>query len=128
MAALLLSRYCQFAMAGGDGAEPGSGEKMAARLLLAAAEFQQQPLVQRFAATLAESGDAVTALLQETLSGTLAMDDLDAISARLQATGSPRVDAQTLSAIGRHIRRRPFGRHSPSVTPDRIVEGHCGGA
>ncbi len=100
MAALLLSRYCQFAMAGGDGAEPGCGEKMAARLLLAAAEFQQQPLVQRFAATLAATGDAVTALLQQTLSGTLAMDDLDAISARLQATGSPRVDAQTLSAIG----------------------------
>jgi pyruvate-ferredoxin/flavodoxin oxidoreductase len=97
MAALLLSRYCQFAVAGGDGAEPGSGEKVAVRLLLAAAEFQQQPLVQRFAASLTEAGDAITALLQETVSGTLAMDDLDAISDQLQATSSPRVDARTLS-------------------------------
>ena len=98
MAALLLSRYCQFAVAGGDGAEPGSGEKMAVRLLLAATEFQQQPLVQQFAASLKESGDAITALLHETLSGTLEMDDLDAISEQLRSTGSPRVDARTLSA------------------------------
>ena len=41
---------------------------------------------------------AITALLQETVSGTLAMDDLDAISDQLQATSSPRVDARTLSA------------------------------
>ncbi|HSG94719.1 MAG TPA: 4Fe-4S binding protein, partial [Afifellaceae bacterium] len=32
MAAILLSRYCQFALAGGDPAEAGSGEKMAVRL------------------------------------------------------------------------------------------------
>lgn len=98
MAALLLSRYCQFAVAGGDGAEPGSGEKMAVRLLLAATEFQQQPLVQRFAASLAETGDAITSLLHETLSGTLAIDDLDTISAQLKDADSPRVDATTLSA------------------------------
>jgi pyruvate-ferredoxin/flavodoxin oxidoreductase len=100
MAALLLSRYCQFAVAGGDGAEPGSGEKMAVRSLLAAAEFQQQPLVQRFASALAETGDAISTLLHETLSGTLAVEDLDAIAARLRTTSSPRVDAKTLSAAG----------------------------
>lgn len=98
MAALLLSRYCQFAMAGGDGAEPGSGEKMAVRLLLAATEFQQQPLVQNFASVLLETGEAITSLLHETLSGTLEMDDLDAITARLKATSSRRIDAKTLSA------------------------------
>ncbi|MBT8088059.1 MAG: 4Fe-4S binding protein [Gammaproteobacteria bacterium] len=98
LAALLLSRYCQFAVAGGDGAEPGSGEKTAVRLLLAATEFQQQPLVQRFAASLEETGDAISSLLHETLSGTLKMDDLDAISDQLKATSSPRVDARTLSA------------------------------
>jgi len=107
MAALLLSRYCQFAVAGGDGAEPGSGEKIAVRLLLAATEFQQQPLVQRFAATLAETGEAIGSLLHETLSGTLAIDDLDAVAARLKAVGTPRVDAKTLSAATDTSREHP---------------------
>ena len=44
-----------------------------------------------------ETGAAIGSLLHETLSGTLAMDDLDAISARLKAAGTPRVDAKTLS-------------------------------
>jgi pyruvate-ferredoxin/flavodoxin oxidoreductase len=97
MAAILLSRYCQFALAGGDPAEAGSGEKMAVRLVLAAAEFHQQPLVQRFAKTLFEAGEAVSSLLRETLSGTLAVEDLDAVTEKLKRTTSPRVDLKTLA-------------------------------
>jgi len=137
MAALLLSRYCQFAVAGGDGAEPGSGEKMAVRLLLAATEFQQQPLVQRFAATLAETGEAIGALLHETLSGTLAIDDLDAIQARLKAAGSPRVDAKTLSAAAgtarddhsidaRHLLRLIELSKDVAAARERLVHGRHG--
>jgi pyruvate-ferredoxin/flavodoxin oxidoreductase len=137
MAALLLSRYCQFALAGGDGAEPGSGEKIAVRLLLAAAEFQQQPLAQRFAAALAETGDAITSLLHETLSGTLAIDDLDEISARLKAADSPRVDAKTLSAAAgtsredhsidtRHLLRLIELSKDVSAAHERLVRGEHG--
>jgi pyruvate-ferredoxin/flavodoxin oxidoreductase len=137
MAALLLSRYCQFAVAGGDGAEPGSGEKIAVRLLLAAAEFQRQPLVQRFAATLAETGDAIKSLLHDTLSGTLAIDDLDAISARLKATSSPRVDAKTLSAAAgtsrddhsidtRHLLRLIELSKDVTAAHERLVQGEHG--
>ncbi len=137
MAALLLSRYCQFAVAGGDGAEPGSGEKTAVRLLLAAAEFQQQPLVQGFAAALAETGDAITSLLHETLSGTVAIDDLDAISARLKATSSPRVDAKTLSAAAggspdshsidtRHLLRLIELSKDLTAAHERLVRGKHG--
>jgi pyruvate-ferredoxin/flavodoxin oxidoreductase len=97
MAAILLSRYCQFALAGGDAAEAGSGEKMAVRLILAATEFHQQPLVQRFAKTLAETGESVTSLVTDTLSGTLAVEDLDAVTEQLKRTTSPRVDLQTLA-------------------------------
>jgi pyruvate-ferredoxin/flavodoxin oxidoreductase len=96
-AAILLSRYCQFALAGGDSAEPGSGEKLAVRLLLSTTEFYQQPLVQRFSKTLLDAGDALTALIKETLSSTLAVDDLDAVTEQLQRTTSPRVDLQTLA-------------------------------
>jgi pyruvate-ferredoxin/flavodoxin oxidoreductase len=97
MAAILLSRYCQFALAGGDPAEAGSGEKIAVRLALSATEFHQQPLVQRFAKTLAEAGESVSALVNETLSGTLAVEDLDAITEQLKSTTSPRIDLQTLA-------------------------------
>ena len=95
--ALLLSRYCQFALAGGDPAEAGSGEKMATRLLLSATEFHQQPLVQRFAQALSEARDAVSSLVTETLSGTLPVEDMDAITEQLQRTTTPRVDLKTLA-------------------------------
>jgi len=97
MAAILLSRYCQFALAGGDPAEAGSGEKMAVRLALSATEYYQQPIVQRFAKTLGEAGESVSSLINETLSGTLAVEDLDAITEKLKSTTSPRVDLQTLA-------------------------------
>ncbi|MGI9247731.1 MAG: 4Fe-4S binding protein, partial [Woeseiaceae bacterium] len=97
MASILLSRYCQFALAGGDSAEAGSGEKMAVKLALSATEFHQQPVVQRFAKTLGESGDSVSALINETLSGTLAVEDLDAVTEKLKRTSSPRIDLKDLA-------------------------------
>ncbi len=101
MASLLLSRYCQFALAGGDPAEAGSGEKMAVRLLLAATEYHQQPLVQGFAKELHDAGEALANLTRELLSGTV--DDLDAISEKLKRTTSPRVDLQTLAEGGQSV-------------------------
>jgi len=97
MASILLSRFCQFALAGGDPAEAGSGEKMAVRLALSATEFHQQPLMQRFAETLHEAGEAVAALISDTLSGTLAVEDLDAVTEKLQQTTSPRIDLKDLA-------------------------------
>jgi len=97
MAAILLSRYCQFSLAGGDPAEAGSGEKMAVKLALSATEFHQQPLVQRFAESLAETGESVSALINETLSSTLAVEDLDAVTEKLKLTTSPRVDLKDLA-------------------------------
>ncbi len=97
MAAILLSRYCQFALSGGDPAEAGSGEKMAVRLTLSTTEFHQQPLLQRFAKTLFEAGEAVSSLISDTLSGTLAVEDLDAVTEKLKRTTSPRVDLKTLA-------------------------------
>ncbi len=97
MAAILLSRYCQFALAGGDPAEAGSGEKMAARLALSATEFHQQPIAQRFASSLAEAGDSISGLIEKTLSSTFTMDDLDAISEQLKRASSPRVDLEELA-------------------------------
>ena len=97
MSSILLSRYCQFAMSGGDQAEAGSGEKIAVRLALAATEFHQQPLVQNFAATLAHAGESLAKLIEETLSHTLAVEDLEAVSERLRSASSPRLDLHELA-------------------------------
>ena len=97
MSAILLSRYCQFAMSGGDPAEAGSGEKIAVKLALAATEFHQQPLVQNFAATLADAGESLAKLIEQTLSHTLAVEDLEAVSERLRTTSSPRLDLRELA-------------------------------
>jgi pyruvate-ferredoxin/flavodoxin oxidoreductase len=97
MAAILLSRYCQFALSGGDHAEAGSGEKIAARLALSATEFHQQPIAQRFAESLAEAGNSISELIEKTLSSTLTIDDLDAITDKLKHTASPRVDIEELA-------------------------------
>jgi pyruvate-ferredoxin/flavodoxin oxidoreductase len=96
-AAMMLSRYCQFAIAGGDAAEAGSGEKIAVRLALAATEYHQQPIAQRFANKLEEAGTDVATLVRNTLSGTLPVEDLDAVSEQLEAVASPRVDLATLA-------------------------------
>ena len=97
MSSILLSRYCQFVMSGGDPAEAGSGEKIAVKLALAATEFRQQPLVQNFSATLADAGESVANLVEETLSHTLAVEDLETVSERLRTTSSPRVDLRELA-------------------------------
>ncbi len=97
MSSILLSRYCQFAMTGGDPAEAGSGEKIAVKLALAATEFHQQPLVQNFAKSLADADDALKRLIEETLSHTLAVEDLEAVSEQLRTTSSPRVDLRELA-------------------------------
>jgi pyruvate-ferredoxin/flavodoxin oxidoreductase len=97
MASMLLSRYCQFALAGGDSAEAGSGEKVATRLALSATEFYQQPLAQRFAKTLHETGEEVAALISEKLSGTLAVEDLDAVTEKLKKSSSRRIELKDLA-------------------------------
>jgi len=137
MAAILLSRYCQFALAGGDHAEAGSGEKMAVKLALSATEFHQQPLVQRFAKTLFEAGESVSALINETLSSTFAVEDLDAVTEKLKRTTSPRIDLKDLAegvgdASGDHsidtdyLLRLVELSNRISAAHHRLVEGEHG--
>lgn len=97
LAALNLSRYCAHTMAGGDSAEPGSGEKIALRMVLAATEFHQQPLLNRFAHDVGETLAAVVERIQGTLASVLPGDDLEALDKVLDRVGSPRMDLGTLA-------------------------------
>ncbi|MDP6674969.1 MAG: 4Fe-4S binding protein, partial [Gammaproteobacteria bacterium] len=97
LAAVLLSRYCQFAVAGGDRAEAGSGEKIAVRLALALTEYQRQPAVQSFARELEETSEEINALIKETLAGVLPVEDLDTVTQALSRIVTPQVDLKTLA-------------------------------
>ncbi len=97
MAALLLSRHCALAVAGGDAAEAGSGEKIALRLALAGTEYQQQPLLHRFTTELGEVREKIQELIRDTLAGAIPTDDLDALAARLRSSGGEQVDLARLS-------------------------------
>ncbi len=89
LAAALLSRRSAQSMAGGDGAEPGSGERLALRLALAAVETRQRPLVDRFIADVRATREKITKLIRQILAAALPADDLDAL-----ARGLDRVDTR----------------------------------
>ncbi|MCK5877225.1 MAG: 4Fe-4S binding protein, partial [Candidatus Marithrix sp.] len=81
--AILLSRHCQLAIAGGDNAEDGSGEKLAVRLAIAIMEFQRQPLVANFIKDIVELDIKITTEIKNTLANVLPSDDLEALEALL---------------------------------------------
>ena len=44
-----------------------------------------------------QEGESVSSLINETLSGTLAVEDLDAVTEKLRKTTSPRIDLQDIA-------------------------------
>jgi len=84
MAALMLSRHCAFALSGGDSAEAGSGEKIAVRHVLAATEYQQQPLLHRFIQELGSAQTALAEKIRDTLAEALPTEDLDQLAGNLK--------------------------------------------
>jgi len=83
-AAALLSRSAAATLSGGDGAEPGSGARLALRLALAAAHAKQQPLFAGFLKEAQELHERITTLIREQLANALPADDLDALSRSLE--------------------------------------------
>ncbi len=98
MAAVLMSRHCQLALAGGDGAEAGSGEKIAVRLALGSTEYQQQPLVHRLVEDLQEAKQKINDLIRDTLAEALPTEDLEAMAAGLNDAKTRQIDLSILTA------------------------------
>ena len=92
LAAELLARNPALAMTGGDGAEPGSGAKLALRLALATVESRQVPLFEAFKQQVDSTREKVTGLIRDILSGALPSDDLDALSRGLDSVASRQAD------------------------------------
>jgi len=97
MAAVMLSRYCLLALSGGDGAEAGSGEKIALRMALAATEYQQQPVQQLFIKDIEALREEVSRLIRETITDVLPTDDLDGLLQSLDQVQSPQLDLAALA-------------------------------
>lgn len=80
VAASLLARRGRGTLAGGDGAEPGSGERLALLLAMDAAEARQQPPIQGFVKDVSATRKQLGELIRDTLAGALPADDLDALA------------------------------------------------
>lgn len=103
MAAVMLSRHCAFALAGGDGAEAGSGEKIAMRQVLAACEYQQQPLLHRFTLELAEAREAIGKTIRDTLAEALPSEDLARLSQGLKQVHTREASLNTFIQNGDNL-------------------------
>ena len=117
--ALLLSRHCLLTMAGGDGAEAGSGAKVALRLSLAAAEGYLQKQLQEHANQVRDQRDQVEAGIRDNLSAALPSGDLDAL-----ARGLEQVDdsvAPTLSDLVAEVSKVSEAKHVNAVGLQRLV-------
>ncbi len=92
MAAALMSPNSRLSLSGGDGAEPGSGERLALRMALAAAELRQRPLVAEFLERLDTTREKISELIRKILADTLPADDLDALASGLQKVDTGQTD------------------------------------
>jgi pyruvate-ferredoxin/flavodoxin oxidoreductase len=97
LGALLLSRHCLHAMAGGDGAEAGSGAKAALARVLAVAEYHRQPRLQKHLQEIETLRGKLSERIREVLAEALPTGDLDALAEGLDLLGRGDVDLGTLS-------------------------------
>ena len=97
LGAAMLARTCSMALAPADDGEPGSGERLALRLTLAAIEAEVQPGVQRFVEEIRTLRERLAQRVHETMASALPDADLDALAAGLHAMGRDDVELGELS-------------------------------
>ncbi len=96
VSAMLLSRACLLGLAGGDSAEAGSGEKVAVRLVLAAAEYELQPELQRHLDVVDGLRTRLAEAIQSQLIRSLPTGDPSAIAVGLAGLQRPEIDLAEL--------------------------------
>jgi pyruvate-ferredoxin/flavodoxin oxidoreductase len=96
VAAMLLSRACLLGLAGGDSAEAGSGEKVAVRLLMAAAEYELQPHLQRHLDLVEGLRGRLTEAITKQLVHALPVGDPAAVALGLAGVRRPEMDLAEL--------------------------------
>lgn len=117
-APIMLSRRCQQSLAGGDGAEAGSGEKIAVRWALAVAEFYRRPHMDGLSAELDRQHIACTELIRKILADALPTGDLDALAEGLTLMRSGQVQ---LGALTEHLDNATVGVGVDAIRLRRLV-------
>ncbi len=92
----LLRHGARPAMIGGDGADPGSGSRLALRLALAAAADGETTRREERIGVLAEMQERFSNEIRHSLLDAVPTDDLDAISKGLRVLGGPDVEVAAL--------------------------------
>ncbi|MCB2262201.1 MAG: 4Fe-4S binding protein [Candidatus Thiosymbion ectosymbiont of Robbea hypermnestra] len=90
--AALLARRAAQALAGGDGAESGSGERLALRLILGLAAAHQGRRHVQFTQEVKQTHQEITALIRSLLADALPADDLDALARSLETVSTRHAD------------------------------------
>jgi pyruvate-ferredoxin/flavodoxin oxidoreductase len=84
--AILMSRHCLYAVAGGDGAEPGSGERLATRQITAVVEYEMQRRLVDQIRALEEMDGRLREAVQATVTAAVPLQDLGQLDEALGAT------------------------------------------
>jgi pyruvate-ferredoxin/flavodoxin oxidoreductase len=84
LAAVLLSRHCMLSVTGGDGAEPGSGERIATRQVAAVVEYRMQRRVLSHVEDLAALEARLRKAIRTGLSEAVAVENLDQLDDALR--------------------------------------------
>lgn len=95
--ATMLSRYASMAMAGGDSAESGSGEKIAVRQVLGITEYYQQPIVHNLLGDMEQTHQNLLSGIREKLAVASHADDLRALAEGLEGISSRQIDLNALA-------------------------------
>ena len=96
--ALMLSRCCSQVLFGGDGAEPGSGDRIAARQLSAVAEYQSQRWMVEHIQELDQVGQELKDKQKSFFMDSLPVDDLDALDKALEKIPGTRAETAKILA------------------------------
>ncbi|MBI2566616.1 MAG: hypothetical protein HYV63_06250 [Candidatus Schekmanbacteria bacterium] len=90
MAGILLSRHCQLALPSGDGAEAGSGARLALRHVIAVTEYRLQQRRRFQSAELLESSAQLRKKLRELMIQALPAEDIAALDSVLDGASGRR--------------------------------------
>jgi pyruvate-ferredoxin/flavodoxin oxidoreductase len=100
LAAALLSRHCAQAQVGGGASEPGSGERLAGRLVAGLLEYHGQRRMAALVKALEEERSKLEQTLRERLAEGLSSADLDTLT---EALGRLTPGRGALADLGEHL-------------------------
>jgi pyruvate-ferredoxin/flavodoxin oxidoreductase len=100
LGAMLLSRHCAQSQLGGAIGEPGSGERLAGRLVVAAVEHHAQQRIAGLVNQLEEQRETLDRQARETLAEGLSSSDIDTLARALERV---RGGSRALSELGEQL-------------------------